>query len=63
MPLGQRPYDPILAGVGVLILVDQEVAESLGFGAAHVGKPGEQFFSAQQQIVEIDGTGLLQRLW
>ena len=54
MPGGQRLDDAVLAAVGVLVLVDQQVGEAAGFGPANVGETLEQLFGAQQQIVEID---------
>ena len=60
MPDGQGLDDAILAGVGVLILVDQQVVEAAGLGLAHCGKFREQLFGAEQQVVEVDGPGRLQ---
>ena len=61
VPLGQGFDDAILAAVRVLVLIDQEMVESRCFLTADVGKPFEQLFGQQQQVVEIDRTGGLQR--
>ena len=60
MARGQGLDDPILAAVGVLILVDQQMIESVGLGLSRLGKVGEKFFGAEQHVVEIDGAGGLQ---
>jgi len=54
--------DPVLAAVGVLILVYQEVVEPAGLFAPRGGIALEEFLGTQQQVVEIDGPGGLQRL-
>ena len=60
-PAGQGLDDPILAAVGVLILVDQQVVEAAGLG---LPRPWETCANSssvqQQQVVEIDGAGRLQ---
>ena len=62
MPAGQRLHDAILAAVGVLIFVDQQVIERSASARRTSANVCEQFFGAQQQIVEIDRAGLLERL-
>ena len=54
--------DAILAAVGVLVLVDQEMIEAFGLRVADFGEAGEKFLGQQQQVVEIDGAGRLQGL-
>ena len=58
--LRQQPQPQILGDVGVLILVDQHVAEALLILREHVGVLLEQPQILQQQIAEIGGVQLLQ---
>ena len=60
--LGQKARDLVLRMVGVLILVDHDVAEAQLIGLEHVGMVLQQQVRVQQQVVEIEGVGLLQAL-
>ncbi len=44
MPDRQGSHDAVLRGVGVLIFVDEQMAEAAGLGAAQLGKLREQVF-------------------
>ena len=57
MPGGQVFYDSILAAVGVLIFIDQEMIEAVGLGLADFGKLGKKIFGTKQQVVEIQCPG------
>ena len=57
MPAGQRLDDPILAAVGVLIFIDQQMIEAIGLGLPRLGKLREKLLGAEQQVVEIDRAG------
>ena len=63
VPGGQGLDDAVLAAVGVLVFVDQEVIEAAGLGGADLGEPREKLLGQQQQVVEIDGAGGLQGFW
>ncbi len=52
--------DLVLSGVCVLVLVDHHVIEALLVSCEHVGVIAEQFFGAQQQVIEVDGVGGLE---
>ena len=58
--LGQKARDLVLRVVGVLVLVDHDVAEAQLIGLEHVGVVLQQQVRVQQQIVEVEGVGLLQ---
>ena len=62
MSAGQGLDDAVLAAVGVLILVDQQVIEAGGLGGADFLKSREQVLDAQEQVVEVHGPGGLQGL-
>ncbi len=47
MPGGERFDDFVLAAVGVLIFVDENVIEPLGFGAADGGMFGKQLLGVK----------------
>ncbi|MGC4063082.1 MAG: hypothetical protein QM784_00205 [Polyangiaceae bacterium] len=51
---GEVPGDPVLKCVGVLVLVDENVIESLCFGSANVGVLLQELFGQQKQVVEIN---------
>ena len=46
--------------VGVLVLVDQHVAEPAAVGLAHVRELLEQVHGEHEQVVEVEGVGLAQ---
>ena len=54
MRLGQKPTDLVLCMVGVLVLVDQDVAETLLIGREHLGMVFQQEVRVEQQVVEIE---------
>ena len=56
-----RPHQLVLAAVGVLILVDHDVAQAAIPGVARVLVVIEQADAFEQQIVEIERVGLPQR--
>ena len=58
--LRQQPQPQILRDVGVLVFVDQDVAEAAVVVGQHVGVVQEQRQAVQQQIAEIGGVQLLQ---
>ncbi len=53
--LRQEPEPEVLGDVGVLVLVDQDVAKPMVIIREHVGVGGEQRQVVQQQIAEVDG--------
>ncbi len=55
MPLRQQPQPQILRDIGVLVLVDQDVAEAMLIVREDVGAGGENGEVVQQQIAEIGG--------
>ena len=57
---GQKARDLVLRVVGVLVLVDHDVAETQLIGLEHVGVVLQQQVRVQQQVVEVEGVGLLQ---
>ena len=61
MPGGQGLDDAVLGAVGVLVLVDQQVVETPGLGRADLGKPRKKLLGQQEQVIEIDRAGRLQR--
>jgi len=61
MPRRQRLDDPVLAAVGVLVLVDQYVIELSGLVLQNIPVLGEQFFGTQQQIVKVHSAAVLER--
>jgi len=56
----QKADDAILAGVGVLVFVDEHVVETAGLLAADRGRAGQEILGRQQQVVEVEGRGRLQ---
>ena len=55
---GQRQGDLVLGLVGVLVLVDQDVAEALLVVRQHLGVLAEQAHRVHQQVVEVHRAGL-----
>ena len=55
MVLRQQVDDVALQPVGVLVLVDQQVAEPIGQGPAHRLPLGQQDLPVEQQVVEVHG--------
>ena len=53
--LGQEPQPQILRDVGVLVLVDEEIAEAPLVVGEDVGIAGQEGQVVQQQVAEIDG--------
>ncbi len=53
--LGQEPQPQILRDVGVLVLVDQDIAEAPVVVGEDLGVLGEQGQVVQQEVAEIDG--------
>ena len=56
----QGPDNGVLSQIGVLVLVDQDVAEPLVERLAQFGVVTQHHGDVQQQIVEVDGVGLQQ---
>ncbi len=54
---GEQENQLVLGPVGVLILVDQDVAEPLLVVLEHIGTGLEQVDGDQQQVVEVHGVG------
>ena len=61
--LREQPHQLILAAVGVLILVDHDVAQAAVPGVARVLIVIEQAHAFEQQVVEIERIRLAQRLF
>ena len=53
--LGEQPQPLILAGVGVLIFVDEDVVEAVAIGFEHVGVRLEDGQHVEQQVAEVAG--------
>ena len=54
--LGRQQSDqPVLGVVGVLVLVDQDVAEAVLVVRQHLGEGTEQLDRHHQQVVEVHG--------
>ena len=60
--LGEQAHQFVLAAVGVLILVDHDVAQAAVLGFARGVVVLQQADGFQQQVVEIEGVGVAQRL-
>ena len=60
--LGEQPQPQILRDVGVLVFVDQHVAEALLIVGEHVGMLAEDAQALEQQVAEIGGVERLQAL-
>ena len=59
-PCAKQPQPQVLGDVGVLILVDQDVAEAAMIVGEHVGVLAEQPQAFEQQIAEIAGVEILE---
>ena len=59
---GQLLDQHVLGAVGVLVLVDQHVAEALLIAGEHIGEGAEQLDGHHQEIIEVHGGGLEQTL-
>ena len=59
-PAASCEGDLVLGGVGVLVLVDEDVLEALLVVRQHVGMVAEQLDGLHQQVVEVHRTGLQQ---
>ena len=60
MPAGQQEHHLVLRVVRVLVLVDEDVLETLPIVLQHVGVVTEQFDGLAEQIVEVHRAGLQQ---
>ena len=60
--LGQQPHQVVLGAVGVLILVDHDVAQAAVIGLAGGFVVLQEPDGFQQQVVEIEGVRIAQRL-
>ena len=54
---GEQLQEPVLDAVGVLVLVDEDVAEVVGVALAEVGEELEQVDGADEQVVEVHRVG------
>ena len=59
---GDQPQPQVLGDVGVLVLVDQRVAEAALVVGEHVGVLQEQAQHLEQQVAEVGGVELLEAL-
>ncbi len=59
---GDHHHQVVLGAVGVLVLVDQDVAEPAAVALQHVGEAAEQVDGDHQQVVEVHGRGSQQAL-
>ena len=57
---GEQEHQLVLRPVGVLVLVDEHVAEALAVVLEHVGVLAEQADRVGQQVVEVHGAGALE---
>ena len=57
---GEHQHDLVLGLVGVLVLVDEDVAEPLAVVVEDVGVLAEQAHDVEQQVVEVHRTGTLE---
>ena len=55
--LAQQLQPAVLGPVGVLVLVDKNVAERAAVAVAHLWEELEQVHAAEQQVVEVHGVG------
>ena len=60
--LGEQLQPFVLALVGVLIFVDEEIAEAVAIGVEHVGVRAEDDQHVEQQVAEVAGVQGLQPL-
>ena len=60
MAAGEEQDDLVLRHVGVLVLVDEDVLESLVVVLEHVGVGAEQPHGVDEQVVEVHRPGLQQ---
>ena len=58
--LGEQLQPAVLGAVGVLVLVDQHVAERAAVALAHLVEQLEQVHAAEQQVVEVHRVGGVQ---
>ncbi len=63
MPLGEQPHQFVLRAIGVLVLVDHEVAQPPVVARACGLIVIEQADSFEQKVVEVQGIGLPQRFF
>ena len=56
--LREQLHDADLHGVGVLVLIDQDVAEEAGVLAPRLGMVAQEEEGVDQQVVEVHGVGL-----
>ncbi len=62
MGCGQFAQQQVLGGVGVLVLVDHQITETLLVFGQHLGKLFEQAHGEHDDVVEVDGVVGLERL-
>lgn len=53
---GEGLHDPVLAFVGILVFIDEDLVKASGFLSENSGKAGEELVDQQQEVVEVDGT-------
>ena len=58
--LGEQLEPAVLGAVGVLVLVDEHVAEAAPVAVAHLLEELEQVHAAEQQVVEVHRVGRVQ---
>ena len=55
MLVGQQPQPAVLGVVGVLVLVDEHMAERAPVAVQHFGEQLEEVDAAKEEVVEVDG--------
>ena len=62
VPVRQVAYQRVLRTVGVLILVDHDVAKSFAVAASHLRKLFEKLYGLAEKVIEIERIGFLETL-
>ena len=55
--LGEERENAVLRHIGVLVLVDEDVAEPLSVAVAYLFIVAQQEEGLEQQVIEVQGTG------
>ena len=59
---GELSQNPLLHGIGVLILIDQDIAETVGIAFAYFLHIAKQEVGAHKEVIEVHGIGLPEAL-